>query len=429
MFEYKLQIGCLIIVIYLIVSYIKGTSDRKVKCNPIFDKFMYLVPWAIIFDGITAWTVNHLDIVPLWVNLLCHGLFLFFMSLTNQLTFNYMLYQTVGIKNRKWHIIVNLPGFFVILAFLLTLNKLVYIQGVRTNYSMGVPVIICYSSMFIHSLAILIIMIVRRRTLEKRKILGIFSFMIISIGVFIAQIIYPEILLSSIVPTVIIFGIYMSFEDPSFRRLQQYNADMVTGFATLVENRDDNTGGHIIRTQAYVKILLEQMEKHNRYQKILTKDYVTNVINAAPMHDIGKISTPDYILQKPGKLTAEEYEIMKKHAAQGGEIIKRTFSNIDEPEYQKITYEVARFHHEKWNGKGYPDGLKEKQIPLHSRIMAIADVFDAVSAKRCYRDAMPLETCFKIIEEGRGQDFDPDLVDLFLEAKDEVIEMHRLTSD
>lgn len=429
MFEYKLQVGCLIIVFYLIVSYIKGTADKKIQCNSLFDKLMYIVPWAIIFDGITAWTVNHLEIVPIWLNLLCHGLFLFFMSLTNQITFNYMLYQTVGTKNKKWQIIVNLPGIIAILAFLLTLNKLVYIHGFRTNYSMGLPVIICYSSMFIHSLSILIIMIIRRRTLEKRKILGIFSFMVISLAVFTAQIIDPEILLSSIVPTVIIFGIYMNFEDPAFRRLQQYNADMVTGFATLVENRDDNTGGHIIRTQAYVKILLNQMKKKIRYQKILTKDYVTNVINAAPMHDIGKISTPDYILQKTGKLTSEEYEIMKKHAAQGGEIIKRTFANIDDPEYQKITYEVARYHHEKWNGKGYPNGLKENQIPLHARIMAIADVFDAISAKRCYRDAMPLETCFKIIEEGRGIDFDPELVNLFLNAKDEIIEMHHLTSD
>lgn len=139
------------------------------------------------------------------------------------------------------------------------------------------------------------------------------------------------------------------------------------------------------------------------------------------MHDIGKIATPDEILRKPGRFTPEEYEIMKQHAAKGGEIIKETFANLEDPEYQKITYEVARFHHEKWNGKGYPDGLKAEQIPLHARIMAIADVFDAVSAKRCYRDAMPLEECFKIIENGIGQDFDPDLANIFLASKQEII--------
>ena len=139
------------------------------------------------------------------------------------------------------------------------------------------------------------------------------------------------------------------------------------------------------------------------------------------MHDIGKISTPDYILQKPGKLTDEEYAIMKQHAAVGGDIIKETFASLDHPEYLQIAYEVARFHHEKWNGKGYPDGLKGREIPLHARIMAIADVFDAVSSKRCYRDPMPVETCFQIIQNGAGKDFDPDLVELFMNAKDKVL--------
>ena len=111
---------------------------------------------------------------------------------------------------------------------------------------------------------------------------------------------------------------------------------------------------------------------------------------------------------------------MKKHAPIGGEIIQDTFSDLDEPEYQKIAYEVARFHHEKWNGKGYPEGLKGEEIPLHARIMAIADVFDAISAKRVYRDAMPIDKCFHIIEEGAGSDFDPELVALFLNAREQI---------
>ena len=146
-----------------------------------------------------------------------------------------------------------------------------------------------------------------------------------------------------------------------------------------------------------------------------------NVVDAAPMHDIGKIATPDYILQKPGKLTDEEYAVMKQHAATGGDIIMETFANLDHPEYLRIAYEMARFHHEKWNGKGYPDGLKGTEIPLHARVMAIADVFDAISSKRCYRDPMPLEKCFAIIQDGAGTDFDPDLVELFMNARDKVV--------
>ena len=106
---------------------------------------------------------------------------------------------------------------------------------------------------------------------------------------------------------------------------------------------------------------------------------------------------------------------MKRHAADGGKIIQQTFRDLDDADFRQIAYEVARFHHEKYNGKGYPDGLKAEEIPLHARIMAVADVFDAVSQKRCYRDAMPLEQCFDIIRRGRGTDFDPDLVDIFLD--------------
>ena len=171
---------------------------------------------------------------------------------------------------------------------------------------------------------------------------------------------------------------------------------------------------HSIRVAKVCKILAEKWD-------VSLKD---DAIIAGLLHDIGKIATPDNILQKPGKLTNEEFNEIKKHAAKGGEIIKETFKDIDDKDFLIIAYECARFHHEKYNGKGYPEGLKEDEIPLHARIMAIADVFDAVSAKRCYRDALPLETCFKIIEEGRGTDFDPNLVDLFLENKDEVISIY-----
>ena len=124
-----------------------------------------------------------------------------------------------------------------------------------------------------------------------------------------------------------------------------------------------------------------------------------NLIKAAPMHDVGKIAVPDAILQKPGRLTPEEFELMKLHAQKGGEIIQESFSRMGNEEFLEMACEIARHHHEKWNGKGYPDGLKRKEIPLCARIMAIADVFDAVSADRCYRKALPLDTCFEIIRK------------------------------
>lgn len=141
---------------------------------------------------------------------------------------------------------------------------------------------------------------------------------------------------------------------------------------------------------------------------------------AAPMHDIGKIGTPDAILQKPGKLTDEEYKIMKNHSTNGAAIIKNTFGKHGDENFIEIAYSVAMYHHEKWNGKGYPKGLKGKEIPLAARIMAIADVFDAISQKRCYRDAMPLDQCFDIIQKGKGQDFDPLLADIFIKIRPKV---------
>ena len=144
------------------------------------------------------------------------------------------------------------------------------------------------------------------------------------------------------------------------------------------------------------------------------------IATASALHDIGKIAIPDAVLQKPGKLTAEEFEVMKTHSAKGGEIIEGTFKTIGDDEYSRIAYQVARYHHERWNGRGYPDRLMRKEIPLSARIMAVADVFDAVSAKRCYRDAMPLEKCFEIIENGKGKDFDPVIAEVFLDMRDEI---------
>lgn len=204
-----------------------------------------------------------------------------------------------------------------------------------------------------------------------------------------------------------------------------YHEEMVMGFATLVENKDGSTGGHIKRTTEYVKLLAEELRKRGHYKETLTKAYIKNLCMAAPMHDIGKIAVPDVILQKPGRLTEEEFTQIKLHAENGGRIIQETFGHLQNEEYTKIAYEVARFHHEKWNGRGYPEGLKRKEIPLSARIMAVADVFDAISEKRCYRDAMSMDQCFDIILEGSGQDFDPIIAEVFLDCREQVEKIHK----
>ena len=202
--------------------------------------------------------------------------------------------------------------------------------------------------------------------------------------------------------------------------LMNYHYEMVMGFATMVENRDDNTGGHIKRTSQYAVMLATKLREKDIYSDVITNEFIENLKLAAPMHDVGKISVPDSILKKAGRLTEDEYELMKMHAETGGNIIKNTFGHTSNQLFNEMAYNVARFHHEKWNGKGYPDKKMGYEIPLSSRIMAVVDVFDAVSTNRCYRDAMGLDESLKIINEGKGEDFEPVLVDVFLELRDDI---------
>jgi len=423
--DIKLQLGCLIIMLFFTMIYVRETYTRKIGCNRYFDLILYVAPWAIVFDGLTAWTVNRMYKLPYRFNLIAHGIFYSLMVIELFFAFLYMLDITVGIPKKKRNkVLIALPTVATLCLIFAFLPQVRFIQGDYTFYSMGMSVYICFVSLLGHFGAIAALVISKRRTIERRKRILLYFIFGMVLAILITQILLPEILISSLFSLIIVLGLYVCNEDPASKRLEKYGADMVMNFSTLVENRDHSTGGHIMRTQKYVAIMLKEMRKTTKYSKMMTQDYLKYVSEAAPMHDIGKIATPDSILQKPGKLTDEEFEIMKQHAPKGGEIIKSSFTNLDEPKLTQIVYEVARFHHEKWNGRGYPDGLKEEEIPLHARVMAIADVFDAVSAKRCYRDAMPLETCFKIIEEGSGRDFDPELVEIFMNAKDKIVAVY-----
>lgn len=427
MHYFKLQIGSLFVVLFITFDYIRQISGKKrsLSCNKSFDALLIVSPWFIFFDGLTAWTVNHLDTVPLWLNNTFHCLFFLAVDVTMFLSFIYLCDATFGFpKSTIKKILLCSPFVINVLAIFIFIKDLNYVIGKTTNYSMGLSVIACYLNALVYLLFLFFVVTLYRKKIEKNRYAGVIMSIAVSLTVMILQSIFPEILITSIVPAAFILGFYLLMEDPSYRRLEKHNYEMISGFSTLVENKDDSTGGHILRTKQYVEIILNQLQNEKKYRNIISRDFVKNMLNAAPMHDIGKISTPDVILQKPGKLTPEEYEIMKQHAPRGGEIIMETFSRLDNPEFLKTAYYVARYHHEKWNGNGYPEGLDGEKIPLCARIMAIADVFDAVSAKRCYRDAMPIDQCFQIIENGRGTDFDPDLVDVFLDAKEEIIKVY-----
>jgi response regulator RpfG family c-di-GMP phosphodiesterase len=190
----------------------------------------------------------------------------------------------------------------------------------------------------------------------------------------------------------------------------------------MVESRDQNTGEHVRKTAAYTGVIMRQLRKAHIYEDQLTDEYIEDVMHSAPLHDVGKIQVPDAILNKPGRLTDEEFAIMKTHTTAGSDIIQSAISMVSEDDsgYLIEARNLAHYHHEKWNGSGYPDGLSGTDIPLSARIMAVADVFDALVSKRSYKDGFPFEKAMTIIEEGRGSHFDPAIVDAFMSASDEV---------
>ena len=205
--------------------------------------------------------------------------------------------------------------------------------------------------------------------------------------------------------------------DEKTRKIKTIQNKIIFSLATLVDSKDDDTGQHIKRTSRYVQLLVNHIKNRDKYIDLCTSDYIENLVLAAPLHDIGKIAIPDSILCKPGKLTPEEFAIMKTHTTIGGKTILRCMEGIEEDLFLNIAKDIALYHHEKWDGSGYPQGLSYENIPLCARIMAVADVFDALTSKRCYKDAMSLDKAFSIIKESAGSHFDPDLAAAFLELR------------
>jgi HD-GYP domain-containing protein (c-di-GMP phosphodiesterase class II) len=196
----------------------------------------------------------------------------------------------------------------------------------------------------------------------------------------------------------------------------QMQSGLIITMADMVESRDSDTGAHVQKTAAYVRIILDGLKKKGYYPEKLTPKYMEAVVMSAPLHDVGKINIPDAVLNKPGKLTEEEFAVMKKHAAYGEEIIRKTMGDIEEEEYCLVACNIARYHHERYDGTGYPEGLKGEEIPLEARIMALADVYDALVSQRVYKKAFSPEEARAAILEGNGTQFDPCLVPLFLEG-------------
>ena len=207
------------------------------------------------------------------------------------------------------------------------------------------------------------------------------------------------------------------------QKLNLVQEDIIMSMAAIVENRDASTGGHIRRTRDVIKIFVNHLEQKGSFGE-LTHQTADCIVRAAPLHDFGKIGIPDVILNKPGKYTEEEYDEMKKHPAIGSVIVARILKSSEDIQFKNIAVNIAHYHHEKWDGTGYPDHLRENEIPFEARVMALADVFDALVSKRVYKEQYSYDRAFSIIRESRGTHFDPALCDSFLECREQLEQLY-----
>lgn len=198
---------------------------------------------------------------------------------------------------------------------------------------------------------------------------------------------------------------------------------VVLGLANMIENRDNNTGGHVKRTSDIIGFVVEAVRRQGVYQ--IDNTMAQDIVRAAPMHDLGKITIENGILLKKGKLSEDEYETMKTHAVRSGEFVDIILKDVEEEHFVRVAHNVARYHHERWDGKGYPEGLVGEMIPLEARIMAIADVYDALVSARSYKPGLDSEETARIMIEGMGTQFDPNMYAVFLECRSQLEDYYR----
>ncbi|NLW56066.1 MAG: HD domain-containing protein [Firmicutes bacterium] len=200
---------------------------------------------------------------------------------------------------------------------------------------------------------------------------------------------------------------------------------MVYSLVKLAESRDDNTGAHIERVAQICRLLASNLRRRKKYQDYIDDEYIEKITQVSPLHDIGKVGIPDHILLKPGRLTAEEYELMKTHTTIGANTLLEVKEKFPDNRFLELAISITHFHHEKWDGTGYPQGLAGTAIPLSARIMAIADVYDALRSKRVYKEAFSHEDSVRIIQQESGKSFDPEIVEVFIECEAQIEKIFR----
>lgn len=334
---------------------------------------------------------------------------------------------SLGLKRRGKH-----DGLFVLLSFGVELfaapfGAVFYFD--EAGYHRG-QYFFLYEALFVLSLAILIVsMMLAGRQFQHRDKRTVWMIILILIAGILPMAFY-RLNVTYVAIAIAAILCYVYYNDlvqqdiqteliDNQKKLTAVQEHIIHSLASLIESRDMETGEHVARTSAFVETLARNAMQDGVYADVIDEAFIDRMKMLAPMHDIGKIVVSDSILRKPGRLTAEEYEEMKKHAAAGGGIIREVLGGVADEDYMSFAADIATCHHEKWDGSGYPKGLSGEAIPLSARIMAIADVFDALVSERCYKDPIPADDAIRIIHESSGTHFDPKLVEVFLRHQNE----------
>lgn len=327
-----------------------------------------------------------------------------------------------------WHIALSHIGLEVILApfqLIIDVDK----DGVFHQGMLYPIYIVVFTIMLVYMIWIFGAL---SKHYEKRDLKTVFAVFVLTLCGMIPSLSRSDIrtsVLSVTMASILMYLYYggldlqhkLSLLKSSNERIREIQHRIIVGVADLIEFRDLSTGTHVKDTSSYVEIIVNEALKQGVYPETITKEYGMKVIGAASLHDVGKITISDVILQKPGKLTDEEFVIMKTHSAEGGKIVHQLLDGIVEEGDINLVADIARHHHEKWNGTGYPDGLAGEEIPVCARIAAIADVYDALTAERVYKKPFPAEKALAIILEDSGKHFDPILGPMFVKRMKEIL--------
>lgn len=365
------------------------------------------------------------------------GIFLFLFFIGYEISYYNRIDKVEKVDKKYWILAALLVLLYLILLCVTPITGFFYTFTEEQHYIRGKFYLVSILIQIVLYAEALFLVLKYHKRVSKHQNLAFASFIFIP---FIGQVIQTfnyGVTLNSFCVMLSFMIIYINIIQELEERIEKQNVDIsekekslinlqhqtILSLSNLVENRDTDTGEHVRRTSAYVKALAIACKKEGLYPEIINESFIYSIEQAAPLHDIGKIVVPDFILKKPGKLTVDEFEQMQRHAKEGGRIIREVLGIGHDKEYVKLACEIATSHHEKWNGKGYPYHLNKENIPLSARIMAIADVFDALVSPRCYKQPMPYDDAFKIIKDEAGQHFDPTLVNIFLNIKSEVIDI------